>query len=61
MTYESWAWALRTKDGKWREWTGCPTSRLRFAGVYETRKCAVPMKYPGDRVVRVRVTMEVEE
>lgn len=62
MEYKQTAWALRTKDGKWvLEFEESDT--LTIGGVYDTKREAAPpyWKKKGDRVVRVEVTMRVEE
>ena len=58
MTYTQTAWALRGKDGWW--W--CPKSRkLTVENLHGHKYDYNGLRLPGDRVVRVRVTMEVEE
>lgn len=63
MKYEQTAWALRTKDGKWmssRSAWSLP-GKLEVEALYAEQGGARLHSQPGDRIVKVRVVLEVPD
>jgi hypothetical protein len=58
MIYRQTCWALRTKDGKWRWNRG---KELAAGALCPSRPVICSLKESGDRIVRVKVTMEVSD